>query len=67
MDPTLVNGTIVLCDTLNEGDTANAAGAVGTVMQDGGNKDAAFSFPIPATYLSLSDGRHVSQYINKTR
>lgn len=67
MDKTLVNGKIVLCDTLNDGEGALDSGAIGTIMQDGGFKDNAFSFPLPASYLSIKDGQEVSVFINSTR
>ncbi|KAA8539667.1 hypothetical protein F0562_026359 [Nyssa sinensis] len=67
LDPTLVNGTIVLCDALNFGaDGAVSAGAIGTVMQDNGFKDFALSFPLPASYLSSINGTEIFQYINST-
>ncbi|KAF9597456.1 hypothetical protein IFM89_018902, partial [Coptis chinensis] len=66
LDKNLVTGKIVLCDSLNSGAAAVAAGAVGTVMQDVRLKDVAFIFQLPATYLSLEDGGNVSQYINTT-
>ncbi|XP_059625397.1 cucumisin-like [Cornus florida] len=66
LDPTLVNGTIVLCDEQSEGDAAFAAGAVGTIMNDDGFKDYSFSYILPASYLSSKDGSGVYQYINST-
>ncbi|PSR88051.1 Cucumisin like [Actinidia chinensis var. chinensis] len=66
LDKTLVNGTIVLCDALATGEEPLNAGAVGTVMQDDRYLDLAFSFPLPATYLNLSDGGEVYNYINIT-
>ncbi|XP_074349649.1 cucumisin-like [Apium graveolens] len=66
LDKTLVNGKIVLCDELNDGEGQIQAGAVGTIMQDGGFKDHAFSFPLSTSYLSLEDGAEVSTFINTT-
>ncbi|KAK2968586.1 hypothetical protein RJ640_009414 [Escallonia rubra] len=66
LDPTLVNNKIVLCDTLNSGKPALLARAAGILMQDGGDKDVAHSFPLPASYLSLNDGSSISIYINTT-
>ncbi|MCL7043337.1 hypothetical protein MKW94_017962, partial [Papaver nudicaule] len=63
----LVTGKIVLCDLLTSGNPSLSAGAVGTVMQDGGFKDVAFSFPLPATYLGLDDDSNVTLYLNKTK
>ncbi|KAA8534157.1 hypothetical protein F0562_031650 [Nyssa sinensis] len=67
LDSNLVKGKIVLCDTLNSGETTLSAGAVGTVMQDAGFKDVAFSFPLPASYLGVNDGSSISKYMNSTR
>ncbi|RZC61319.1 hypothetical protein C5167_023068 [Papaver somniferum] len=67
LDKALVTGKIVLCDFLTSGNPALSAGAVGTVMQDGGFKDVAFAFPLPASYLGLDDGSDVSLYLNTTR
>ncbi|KAL3523906.1 hypothetical protein ACH5RR_016740 [Cinchona calisaya] len=66
LDKTKVNGKIVLCDTLNDGTAVLGAGAAGTVMQDGGFKDFAFLFPLPASYLGTEDGSIVLNYINST-
>ncbi|KAI3910446.1 hypothetical protein MKX01_034840 [Papaver californicum] len=67
LDKALVTGKIVLCDLLTSGNPALSAGAVGTIMQDGGFKDVAFAFPLPATYLGLDDGSNVSLYLNTTK
>ncbi|KAK4480228.1 hypothetical protein RD792_013290, partial [Penstemon davidsonii] len=66
LDPKLVNGTILLCDGLNDATPAADAGAIGTIMQDNGFKDFAFSFPISASYLGSDDGAKVYDYVNKT-
>ncbi|KAL8093530.1 hypothetical protein AgCh_035415 [Apium graveolens] len=66
LDETLVDGKIVLCDELNDGEGALQSGAIGTIMQDGGFKDDAFSFPLSTSYLSLEDGKEVSTFINTT-
>ncbi|KAI3458640.1 hypothetical protein Pfo_015303 [Paulownia fortunei] len=66
LDPKLVKDTIVLCDGLSDAEPAAAAGATGTIMQDDGFKDFAFSFPLPASYLGADDGGEVYDYINKT-
>lgn len=65
MDKSKVRGKIVLCDWTYNGTII--AGAVGTIMQDNGFKDAAFSFPISSTYLSAKDGNRVYNYLYKTR
>lgn len=67
LDPEAVKGTIVLCDILNDSEAAAGANATGTIMQDNGFKDYAFSFPLPASYLGSSDGAEVFTYFNTTR
>ncbi|XP_073119817.1 cucumisin-like [Henckelia pumila] len=66
LDPEAVKGTVVLCDVLNDSEPAAGANATGTIMQDDGFKDYAFSFPISASYLGSSDGAEVFQYFNST-
>ncbi|KAL2525806.1 Subtilisin-like serine endopeptidase family protein [Abeliophyllum distichum] len=66
LDAKLVNGTIVLCDTLGDGEPQLVTGAAGTIMQDDGFKDFAFSFPLSASYLASIDGTEVFKYINTT-
>ncbi|GFZ15045.1 subtilase family protein [Actinidia rufa] len=63
LNNTLVNGTIVLCDTTSNGENQLQAGAVGTVMQDGGFTDFAFSYPLPATNLGLENSSDIYNYI----
>ena len=67
MDKSLVHGKIVLCDWLTSGKGAIDAGAVGTVMQDGGYSDNAYTYALPATYLDPRDGIKVHRYLNATR
>ncbi|EEF38176.1 ATP binding protein, putative [Ricinus communis] len=67
LDKTLVKGKIVLCDSINNGEAATAAEAVGTMMQDGYFRDTTFVFPLPASHSSSTDGSDVSEYVNKTR
>ncbi|KAL0321906.1 UNVERIFIED_CONTAM: Cucumisin [Sesamum calycinum] len=66
LDPKLVEGTIVLCDGLNDAEPAAAVGAAGTIMHDDYFTDFAFSFPLPASYLGDDDGSKVYNYINGT-
>lgn len=66
LDPALVKGKIVLCDELDDGRGPFFAGAVGAVMQDGGAKDVAYSFPLPVSYLGTGEGRHILSYMNST-
>lgn len=67
LDPKLVNGTIVLCDGINDSEEAAIAGAIGTIMQGDGFNDFAFSYPLAASYLGSEDGAAVYNYINTTR
>ncbi|KAK2968583.1 hypothetical protein RJ640_009411 [Escallonia rubra] len=66
LDSDLVKGKIILCDRFGNGASALVAGAAGTVMRDRGNKDVAYVFPLPATYLGVEDGATVFNYINST-
>ncbi|KAJ6772694.1 PROPROTEIN CONVERTASE SUBTILISIN/KEXIN [Salix koriyanagi] len=66
LDPALVKGKIVLCDALLSGREPFFAGAAGAVMQDGGAKDVAKSFPLPVSYLGTREGRHIRSYMNST-
>ncbi|OMO76489.1 hypothetical protein COLO4_25555 [Corchorus olitorius] len=66
LDETLVKGKIVLCDALDYMEGPLDAGAVGAIVQDSGYKDFAFTFPLPASFLELTDGSDILQYINTT-
>ncbi|XP_022857283.1 cucumisin-like [Olea europaea var. sylvestris] len=66
LDAKLVNGTIVLCDSLGNGTAQVEVGAIGTIMQSNGFNDFAFSFPLSASYLTSTDGTQVFKYINTT-
>ncbi|XP_022857282.1 cucumisin-like [Olea europaea var. sylvestris] len=66
LDAKLVNGSIVLCDSLGDGTPQVEAGAIGTVMQSDEFNDFAFSFPLSASYLTSTDGTQVLKYINTT-
>ncbi|XP_065871628.1 cucumisin-like isoform X2 [Euphorbia lathyris] len=65
LNKTLVEGKIVLCDA-PESDGAIDAGAVGSIMQNGVFKDMAFTFALPATVLSMSDGSDILEYLKST-
>lgn len=67
MDEKLVRGKIVLCDELNDGYGAVTARAAGSVMQGDDDRDFAYSFPLPSSYLDLYDGSNVESYLNSTR
>ncbi len=62
-----MKGKIVLCDVENDGVGQLLAGAVGTVMQGRRPSSGVFAFPLPASYLSLEDGKNIYSYINSTR
>lgn len=62
-----MKGKIVLCDALGGWREPFFAGAVGAVMQDGGAKDVAFSFPLPLSYLGKGEGSDILSYMNSTR
>nr|TKS05867.1 hypothetical protein D5086_0000128850 [Populus alba] len=50
-----------------EGPTRKQQGLrVGAVMQDGGAKDVAYSFPLPLSYLGTGEGSHILSYMNST-
>lgn len=62
-----MEGKIVLCDAAIIGTGAVAAGAVGSIMQNGFYKDMATSFILPSSVLSMSDGAHILEYLNSNR
>ncbi|KAF2318938.1 hypothetical protein GH714_011905 [Hevea brasiliensis] len=64
LNKTLVEGKIVLCDAATIGSGAIAAGAVGSIMQNGFFKDLASSYILPASVLRMSDGADILQYLN---
>ncbi|KAF8380348.1 hypothetical protein HHK36_027833 [Tetracentron sinense] len=61
-----VEGKIVLCDTLWDGSGVLMANGLGTIMADTYYTDFAFSFPLPATFISKEDGLKVLEYIRST-
>ncbi|KAK8487223.1 hypothetical protein V6N11_013946 [Hibiscus sabdariffa] len=64
LNPKLVKGKIVVCDRLVSGSGPLAAGAIGALFQGIGPKDAAFSFPLPASHVDTVDGSRIFVYIN---
>ncbi|KAJ9684398.1 hypothetical protein PVL29_016722 [Vitis rotundifolia] len=66
LNPNLVKGKIVLCAALGTGQAAFLAGAVGTVMADGGPKDTGYIYPLPASHLTAGDGKRIAHYISST-
>ncbi|RVW97525.1 Cucumisin [Vitis vinifera] len=67
LNPNLVKGKIVFCDGKGGGKAAFLAGAIGTLMVDKLPKGFSSSFPLPASRLSVGDGRRIAHYINSTR
>ncbi|KAM4093893.1 hypothetical protein ACJW30_06G152800 [Castanea mollissima] len=67
LDKKLVKGKIVLCDEITDGEGTLGAGAVGTIMQGVDFGDVAFSFPLPASCLSLKEGSKVKNYYESSR
>ncbi|KAL6327034.1 hypothetical protein AAG906_013516 [Vitis piasezkii] len=66
LNPNLVKGKIVFCDGKGSGKAAFLAGAIGTLMVDKLPKGFSSSFPLPASRLSVGDGRRIAHYINST-
>ncbi|KAJ4719932.1 cucumisin-like [Melia azedarach] len=67
LDRNLVQGKIVLCDTLDNGKGPFYAGATGAVMRGQRRRDTAYSFPLPASYVDPIDGSNIFLYTNSTR
>lgn len=69
LNRTLVQGKIVLCDSLSFGEGPIAAGAVGSVMEldQGFYSDMAFSFPFPISPVISEDSADILKYLNTTR
>jgi hypothetical protein len=63
----VVEGKVVLCDQISGGEEARASHAVGSIMNGDDYSDVAFSFPLPVSYLSSSDGADLLKYLNSTR
>ncbi|OMO81030.1 hypothetical protein COLO4_23783 [Corchorus olitorius] len=63
MDAYKVFGRIVFCETLWDGTGILDAYGVGTIMASDVAEDFAFSFPLPATVISIQDGEQILDYI----
>ena len=63
----LVKGKIVLCEGRTAGLGPLLSDAAGAVTQGQNFRDAALSFPLPGSYLSLQDGVDIFFYINSSR
>ncbi|XP_074318711.1 cucumisin-like [Silene latifolia] len=62
LDKTMVEGKIVLCDTLITGEEPFINGVAGVIMQDLDSHDFPVSYPLPASYLKPEDGARVLSY-----
>lgn len=60
-------GKIVLCDTIWDGSGVLMADGLGVIMSDSEYSDFAFSYPLPATLISVEDGKQILEYIQSTR
>lgn len=58
---------MVLCDTISDGSGVLMANGVGAIMSASAYSDLAFSYPLPATLISVEDGAQVLAYIQSTR
>lgn len=58
---------IVLCDSISDGSGVLMAHGLGTIMSDSSYSDLAFSYPLPATVVSVEDGAQILEYIQSTR
>ncbi|XP_042487748.1 subtilisin-like protease SBT4.10 [Macadamia integrifolia] len=68
LDKDSVKGKIVFCDTEASGVGPFLADAQGMVMVDDiGSSDAPFSYPLPATSISIANGKKLKLYLNTTR
>ncbi|KAL6182106.1 hypothetical protein ACLB2K_043529 [Fragaria x ananassa] len=59
-------GKIVFCETIEDGSGVLLADGVGTIMADSSFSDVAYSFPVPATVVTLEDGQRILNYIRST-
>ncbi|XP_057811842.1 cucumisin-like [Salvia miltiorrhiza] len=68
MNAEIVSGKIVYCDTIWDGSGVLLANGVGNIMSDVNveNLDVAFSWPLPTSLISPSDGKSVLEYIRST-
>ncbi|XP_038979852.1 cucumisin-like [Phoenix dactylifera] len=57
---------IVLCDSISDGSGVLMAHGLGVIMSDSEYSDLAFSYPLPATVISVEDGAQILAYIQST-
>ncbi|KAL9674782.1 hypothetical protein QQ045_002981 [Rhodiola kirilowii] len=63
LDPLLVNGKIVLCESTGTGQAAFVAGAAGALYTDDGPKDVARPSALPSSYVDTSSGLSIYEYM----
>ena len=66
MNSDKVQGKIVFCETLSDGSGIRSAHGVGVIMADSSITDVAYSYPLPATVISVEDGLKIFDYIRST-
>ncbi|KAJ0100792.1 hypothetical protein Patl1_06471 [Pistacia atlantica] len=66
LDQNLVKGKVVVCDILDTGKGPFYAGAAGALMRGQSNRDAAYHFPLPTSYINTADGNKVMLYLRST-
>ncbi|XP_031274042.1 cucumisin-like [Pistacia vera] len=66
LDQNLVKGKVVVCDILDTGEGPFYAGAAGALMRGQSNRDAAYHFPLPTSYINTADGNKVMLYLRST-
>nr|AEM42989.1 cucumisin [Siraitia grosvenorii] len=67
VDPNLVRGKILLCDsTFGPTVFASFGGAAGVLMQSN-TRDHASSYPLPASVLDPAGGNNIKRYMSSTR
>ncbi|XP_059071648.1 cucumisin-like [Cryptomeria japonica] len=71
LDPSIVEGKIVVCYLSSPGDLPDGgvyvSGGAGAIIMYDPMNDTAFSFMVPATVISRKQGEVVRSYINSTR
>ncbi|KAJ8642609.1 hypothetical protein MRB53_004357 [Persea americana] len=66
LDSYKTKGKIVMCHGLYDGSGVMSADGLGAILSSGRYGDMIFSYPIPATVLSIEDGNVVTNYIQST-
>ena len=61
LDMNKVQGKIVLCDLISDGEAALISGAVGTIMQGSTLPEVAFLFPLPVSLINFNAGKNIFQ------